>query len=249
MAVVLHQFRSSHFNEKVRWALELKGLVHERKSYLPGPHMLAIRRLSGQTQTPVLELGGEVVAGSAAILQRIEARCPSPPLYPADPSARDAALGYQRRFDAEVGPAVRTALFSVLVDEGSYVCRIFARGQPPLRRWLYRATFPLARGLIAKGNGVVDPANVERAFALTARTLDEVAKQTADSGYLVGDTFTIADLTAAALLAPLGDVDHPEMAKPRPLPDAVARFLARYSDHAAIGWVRTMYARHRPRGG
>ena len=37
-AVTLHQFRYSHFNEKVRWALDFKGIAHERVSELPGPH-------------------------------------------------------------------------------------------------------------------------------------------------------------------------------------------------------------------
>jgi hypothetical protein len=54
--IVLHQFPASHFNEKARWALDWKGLPHRRASYLPGPHAPRIRRLTGQTATPVLEL-------------------------------------------------------------------------------------------------------------------------------------------------------------------------------------------------
>ncbi len=246
MTIVLHQFSASHFNEKARWGLALKGVDHERVSHLPGPHIPAIRRLSGQTQTPVLVQDGEVVAGSAAILDRLEAGWPEPRLYPEDPAAKAEALELQARFDAEVGPAVRTALFSVLVNEGGFLCRIFARDKPRLARGLYRASFPLARPLIAKGNGVVDPANVERAFARTAEALDLVAKRTSATGYLVGDEFTIADLTAAALLAPLADLDHPDMAKPRPMPASVVAFLGAYAEHPATLWVKATYARHRP---
>jgi glutathione S-transferase len=56
--VVLHQFVASHYNEKARWALDWKGVAHRRITYFPGPHALAMRRLSGQTATPVLVEGG-----------------------------------------------------------------------------------------------------------------------------------------------------------------------------------------------
>ena len=55
-AIVLHQFPYSHYNEKVRWALDLKRVPHRRRSVLPGPHMAQVRRLTGRTQTPVLVL-------------------------------------------------------------------------------------------------------------------------------------------------------------------------------------------------
>ncbi len=74
MAIVLHQFEFSHFNDKARWALDFKGIEHRRESYLPGPHMFFIRRLSGQAQTPVLAVDNEVIPGSAAIIPRFTPR-------------------------------------------------------------------------------------------------------------------------------------------------------------------------------
>jgi glutathione S-transferase len=84
-SLVLHQFPASHYNEKARWALDWKGLAHRRISYLPGPHVPRIRRLSGQAQTPVLVLDGRVVAGSAQIIDALERAFPERPLYPEDP--------------------------------------------------------------------------------------------------------------------------------------------------------------------
>jgi len=246
MDICLHQFLYSHFNEKARWALDYKRLPHRRQTYLPGPHIPKIRRLSDQTQTPVLTLDGEVVAGSAAIIDRLERDHPAPALYPADPSLRSEALALQTRFDATVGPATRTALFSVLVHEGGYLTRMFARDAGIPARTLYRASFPLARRLIARANGVTDPDNVTRAFEITGQTLDEVAERTQATGYLCGDAFTVADLTAASLLAPLAAVRHPDMARPQPVPDALATFYARWQDHPALGWLDRQYALHRP---
>jgi glutathione S-transferase len=66
--LVLHMFPASHYNEKVRWALDWEGLPHQRVSYLPGPHMPQIRLLSGQAQTPVLLTKGRTISGSARII-------------------------------------------------------------------------------------------------------------------------------------------------------------------------------------
>jgi glutathione S-transferase len=238
-------FAASHYNEKVRWALDWKGLPHVRIAYLPGPHRPRIQRLSGQSQTPVLVLAGRAIAGSARILDELERAFPERPLYPEDPAARERALSLERRFDDEVGPAVRTVVFSVLIDEPDYLCAIFARAHPVWKRRLYRATVPLVRSLIARGNGV-DPANVERALARTQQALEETARSIGASGQLVGDTFSVADLTAAALLAPLANVAHPDMARPQPVPPRMAELYARYARHPAIQWVEEQYAKHRP---
>lgn len=246
MDLKLHQFAFSHFNEKARWALAWKDLDCERITYLPGPHMGPIKRLSGATTTPVLEADGEVISGSAAIIDFLERAQAEPPLYPTDEDQRREALALQERMDAELGPAVRTALFSALVNEGGYLCQMFAGSKGPLKRAAYRATFPLARGLIAKGNGVTDPANVAACFRRTEEALDWLAEAAAVSGYLVGNAFSVADLTAAALLAPIANVDHPDMKRPDPMPTAVAGIIAQFAEHPAIAWVGEVYRKHRP---
>ena len=75
----------------MRWALDWKGIAHERVDYLPGPHAPQMQRLSGQMQVPVLQVGGRTIAGSAAILEALEKLHPEPPLYPADPVERQRA--------------------------------------------------------------------------------------------------------------------------------------------------------------
>ena len=244
---VLHQFLHSHYNEKARWALDWKGVAHLRVSYLPGPHLLQIKRLSGQTQAPVLELEGERVAGSARIVEALEGRFPERPLLPADPEARRLALAIQEEFDREVGPAVRTAVFSLLLEEPGYVCRLFSEGKPAAVRALYRGAFPLVKIAIAKANDVSRPGAVARAFARTERALDEVAKRArGGSGPLAGEAFSVADLACASLLALLVDPEHPDMAWPKPMPERVAQFLARWAPHPGAQWVLAQYARHRP---
>lgn len=244
--VLLHQFASSHFNEKVRWALDRKGVPHTRRSHLPGPHAGSLRRLSGQTQTPVLVLDGRVIPGSAAILAALEERFPERPLLPARPEAHRRALRLQEEFDREVGPAVRTAVFSVMIDEPGFLCRTFAGSRAAPTRLLYRALLPVARGRIARANQADEPEAVARAFERTHRALDFVAAESRATGQLVGEDFTLADLACAALLAPLAELSHPDMRRPAPIPAAIGAFLAEWREHPGVAWVRGQYERHRP---
>lgn len=245
-AITLHQFPFSHYNEKVRWALDWKGLPHRRVPYLPGPHAPQIQRLSGQTQTPVVRFGSEVVFGSSRIVEELERRHPDPPLFPSDPAERTRALEIVRYFDEEVGVRARQALFAVSVHEADWMCRVFSTGRSLPVRALYRATFPLAKTVLIRSMSLGDESAVAEANAATQRALDFVARETAATGQLVGERFTVADLTAAALLAVLTDPDHPDMDRGAPTPPAVAEFLARWSAHPGIAWVHEQYRRHRP---
>ena len=83
MALKLYQFAISHYCEKIRWALEYKGLNYETVNLLPGQHVKTIRKLTGQASSvPVLEHDGQVVQGSAAILDYLDQAFPEHSLTP-----------------------------------------------------------------------------------------------------------------------------------------------------------------------
>jgi Glutathione S-transferase, N-terminal domain len=72
---VLWQLEVSHYNEKVRWALDYKHVPHIRRSLLPGLHALKAKRLTGDTSTtPVLTLDGRSIGDSTRIIAAIEER-------------------------------------------------------------------------------------------------------------------------------------------------------------------------------
>jgi len=136
-------------------------------------------------------------------------------------------------------------VFAVFVEEGSYLCATFSGSKPWLKRTAYRAVFPLAKPMIAKANGV-NPENIQRALEVSRNALDEVAAATEATGYLIGDTFSIADLTVASLLMPLANVDHPDTRRLEPIPASMQTFLEQWRSHPGIEWVHEIYARHRP---
>lgn len=243
--ITLAQFRYSHFNEKARWALDLKGIPHTRLTLLPGPHMAKMKKLTGQTKTPALRIGDKWVTGSAQIIDTLEDRFPVPALYPAEPNERQRALELERWFDANLGPQIRLAMFSMILDDGGYICNMFAEGRPLWQRAMYRATYPFGKILIKKGNGVTSQQAIDDAFAATRSALDRIQAEIGPSGYLVGEQFSVADLTAAALSAAAANPAGSPMERPAPMPQAMQDWLALWDDHPAVGWVRQIYARHR----
>ena len=84
---MLWQLQISHYNEKVRWALDLKGVAHERRAPLPPSHMaVALWLTRGKCATfPMLTLDGQVIGVSTTIIAALERRHPEPALYPEDP--------------------------------------------------------------------------------------------------------------------------------------------------------------------
>ena len=245
--LVLHCFRASHFNEKAHWGLNRKGLAYDVVEHWPGPHAIRVTRLSGQATTPVLEIDDRVVVGSTAILLALDELVPDRPLFPADPSERIRCMGIIEEFDEQVGPAVRLALFFDLLNDLDAVARIFVREPWGMREHLYRAALPAVR-VVMKWQMKIDAQNAAAARKTIAGALDRLAREGGATGHpLVGEHFTAADLTAAALLSIVKYPDgfHAEM--PLPRPPAMRAFEEEWAAHSGMRWVEAMYASHRSR--
>ncbi len=245
MAVpVLWQFRFSHFNEKARWALDWKGVPHVRRSLLPGLHIPRVLWMTGQTAMPVLVLDGEIIHDSTRIIERIERLRPAPALYPQDDAERERALALEDFFDEQLGPDVRRALFHELLPDTDFAAAAFTIGCGSTTRFLYRALFPGVRVLMT-ASMKIDAERAARSREKVLEAFDRIETELRPSGYLVGDRFSVADLTGAALLAPL--VFPPEFPY-RPsgsLPAPVARWRESLAERPAFRWAAEMYRRHR----
>lgn len=240
---LLH-FRVSHYNEKVRWALDFKGWPHRRTTVLPGFHVPRIRRLTGQSQVPVLELDGRWMNGSAAILAELERLRPDPPLFPREAPALERALGIQRTFDEEVAPDLRRLFWSTYIDDSAACARMATDGASKGTRAVWRALFPLMRPLFRRNMGLsVSP--LELARKRLPGHFDRLEAELGPSGYLVGDAFTVADLTAAAVMTAI--IRPPEFPYPlpEPWPEALVELRQSISERPGFRWVLETYRRHR----
>jgi len=78
-----------------------------------------------------------------------------------------------------------------------------------------------------------------------AAALALVAERGIRTGYLVGDRFSVADLTAAALLSPVVFPPESPVVLPEPRAEGVRRWLARWATLPGTAWVGDTYRRHR----
>ncbi|MBI3770780.1 MAG: glutathione S-transferase [Deltaproteobacteria bacterium] len=242
----LWQFRHSHFNEKARWALDWKGIRHVRRSLLPGFHIPRVLWMTGQKSLPVLRLDGRVIADSTRIIAALEALRPDPPLYPADPAALRHALALEEFFDEELGPYIRRSFFHDLLPHTDYAAALTATDFPPLVRHAYRALFPAIR-IVMRMDMRIDEPGAALGRAKVVAALDRIETELQPSGFLVGDRFSVADLTAAALLSPLLTPSEYPYAFPGPIPEPVASFRASLAGRRAFAWASDMYHRYRGR--
>ncbi len=103
----------SHYNEKVRWALDYKGVAHRRRVLGPD-YLIRAWRATGQGKLPILRLDSQAIADSTRIIAALEDRYPNQPLYPQDAAARQIALALEDDLDETLGPAARAAIVTPL---------------------------------------------------------------------------------------------------------------------------------------
>jgi glutathione S-transferase len=245
---VLWQLRLSHYNEKVRWALDYKRIPHVRRSLLPGFHIQEARRLTGDTSTtPVLTIDDRSIGDSTRIIAAIEERWPEPPLYPAERARRQRALELEGFFDEELGPHIRRAFYYVLVRHPELLVPLFT-GEDA------NATNALLEGFDRLRSGIerrfeITPETARHSRAKVVAAMDRLEGEISATGHLVGDSFTVADLTAAALF--YGVVRPPEFPYPMvpedELPGSWRDFVNSLAGRPGGQWVSEMYRRHRGR--
>jgi glutathione S-transferase len=243
---VLWHLKVSHYNEKARWALDYKGVPHIRRAAVPGRHARLARRLGAGTTFPVLELDGEVLGDSTLIIHALERRYPDPPLYPADPADARRALEIEDFFDEELGPYLRLLVLEHMLPDARLLLGAFAPDLTPGRRLVARTMHPLTRRKII-ADFRIDGSSVEGAWSKCRLACERFRSDLQPNGYLVGDGFSVADLTVAALLSPV--VAPEQFPYPQPQRDhpRLADLRRMIDDSGALEWARGIYTRHRPR--
>jgi glutathione S-transferase len=246
--LVLWHLPVSIFSEKARWALDYKGLPHRLKTFRSGLHPLILGVRGKGTTVPVLDIEGQgPVSDSTAIIAAAEELQPEPRLYPADEAQRREALELEDFFDEHCGHELRRVAVDQIFRERKVAIDVFMSDLPRPMKAMSPVTFPLMARPFARRYYGINAKSVESARAKVIAAFDRADAQLGSGEYLVGDSFSVADLSAAAILSHL--VLPPEYPYPSWNPEDVPRelreFRASLSKRPSFEWVLEMYRRHR----
>lgn len=237
-------FRWSHYNEKARWALEYKGIGYKRRTLLPGKHVKIARQLTGQTALPILIQNGRATHDSTQIIRTLEVSHPERPLYPHDADQRKRALELEEYFDEELGLHTRRLVVAACLPHTVYMSHLFDAEAGLVERWIYRGMLSVLKKKLGRRIGV-DTAALEQSRTKVANALDLIKAEIQPDGFLVGNAFSVADMTAAAMLSVL--ILPPEFPclPSRALPRSVKELQDAYCNHPAARWAYDMYRDYR----
>jgi glutathione S-transferase len=260
--ITLYQFHWSHFVEKVRWALEYKGLPWSTVDVDP----FTLRQMRHLRCPLVLESGqkvytvpvisdaatGVVIADSARILDYLEQTYPTPALYPAAAGDRAEMTRLMLWLDSTLGLAGRRLAYTQIALE-----------HPEILAGLFIPQLGGGRDLgafKARLGGLIIAGVLSRRFRFRFNRADRVfekleqclliaAQRLSGRPFLVGECFTAADLTLAALLRPAMLVpffrDHPRL---QGLMEWRLRLLHEHDRETRIGYEIAMDEVRRRRG-
>jgi glutathione S-transferase len=234
----------SHYCEKARWALDRTGVAYREQAHLQLIHRIAARRAGGGRTVPVLVCGERVLADSAEIVDEADANAPQGQrLYPEDPGAAAEVRALEREFDTDLGPHGRRWMYNEMRGRRDLAVAYGCTGVPAWERRALPLAFPVATRMIDRvlditaDTAAQSEAQVRDVFDAVARRLSD------DRPYLCGDRFTAADLTFAALAAPV--LMPPEYGVPLPqpeeLPVTMAAVVRELRAHRAGAHALAMY--------
>lgn len=209
----------SHFCEKARWGLDLKGVPYTEDAHVPMFHWRRIGR-HGRRTVPVLEAGDRVLTQSTEILAWADQEgTRGPRLFPSDPVARAEVERQVKLWDSKVGVHARRAVYDVILPSAACTLSVF-EGSPVWEQRALRLGLPIWRSLLVRGLGITPEKCARSRERLTELFMEASALLEQSGAYLAGAEFSASDLTFAALSAIV--LMPPEYGWPLPDLDALA---------------------------
>jgi glutathione S-transferase len=243
--LTLYTFAMSHYSEKIRWTLDVSKVPYREQCMSPVFHMLPALKMGkrGQTTLPVLASNLESVQDSTRILDWLNHQhlidALLPPVYAAEMRA------VEQRFNAIGKDVARLLYLRSFGKADAHIIKLWTDHATPAQARFIRLGYPLIRWGFCRKLHINAKAGLraEQRIEAEVRWLDERFKD--GRTFLVGDRFSVADITAAALLAPIAcPKEHPvygDAQYQRAMQDATAPWRGR----PAMAWVLRLYREHR----
>ncbi len=190
----------SHYCEKSRWALSLAQIEFTESRHTPFFHVPAVKKAGGTRTTPTLQLAEDTLTDSTDITEWI-AHHPNRKWNPYGQDEHHKRVKeLEIEFGRKLGVLTRLIAYQDLLSHKDLTIKAMAGASDNELRW-FSLGYPLFSWLMRKGMNIHESA-AQKAIATVEQIFDAVELD-ADGEFLVGDALTIADVTFAALAAPL----------------------------------------------
>lgn len=243
--LTLNTFAMSHYSEKIRWSLDACHLPFTERCLTPVFHIPVALHLGkrGQTTLPILETSQGAIQDSPRIVEWLAKACVPCPVLPAELAVEVRAV--EKRFDA-IGKDVARALYAGGFGRAdAHIVQLWTAYASSGQAAFIRLAYPVIRWAF-KRKLHISEANAPRARQRITEVIYWLEAQLADGRpYLVGGRFTVADITAASLLAPLACPPQHPVYREAAYQQGMADAIGPWRDRPALAWVRDIYARHR----
>ncbi|QDU66389.1 glutathione S-transferase family protein [Engelhardtia mirabilis] len=194
----------SHYCEKARWALDRAGVDYVEDAHLPALSARLTRKAGGKATTPVLVAPEGVLSDSADIVRYADERAPADlRLLPTDGAERRVQESLEAELNDVFGPHARRLAYSFVLDTPALLVECTRGRVPAFEHLLFRTLRPVFLGVLVRYLKITEE-GAERSRGTVLELLDRTDALLADGRpNLFGERFGIADLTFAALAAPL----------------------------------------------
>lgn len=205
-------FPVSHYCEKARWAFSRLDLPYIEERHAPLFHYLYTKRVGGKS-VPILVAGEKCITDSTDILVYLDRFAPeSLKLYPCDSILCEQVRYWEAIFNNQLGAATRLWAYSYTLHKPSLIKKRFTNRVPIYEKLCFPLVFPLVKSIINRRLNVNNE-TIDFALSQITKIFKSVAELLSNGQtYLLGDRFTAADLTFAALAAPI--IRPPEYGDP-----------------------------------
>jgi glutathione S-transferase len=238
----------SHYCEKARWALDFVGTQYSEEKHPPMIHWGWSLPSGGGRTVPILVVGDRVIGDSTEILHFLDEQHGNERrLFPTGSELRQEVDELEDLFDSRLGPHTRRIAYFHLLPHRSLTLPAVSPGVGAGQRMVFSLGFPVFRWLMRRGMNI-NPISAERSVDFVRQVFAAVEKRLADGReFLVGETFSAADLSFAALAAPVLLPSRYGAALPSldQFPDAAVELINGFRTTVAGQFAHRLYEGHR----
>ncbi len=242
-SLTLFTINMSHYSEKIRWLLDYEGIDYKEVALTPAVHTLPmlLKGKRGETTVPLIQQGKTCVQDSPQIVRWLASEHGPLKAFPSD--LQKEITEVQQRFDA-IGKPVARYLYLPGFAHDALIRQIWTQFSAPWEEAFVRIFYPVIKPVF-KVKLKINKKDVARAQQKIDAEIRWLEERLSHGSYLVGDQFSVADITAASLLAPLACPEEHPIYGTEAFREKMAGPANQWADSPAMQWVRDIYSKHR----